>query len=127
MYKKNSNGWLKHIDFILLDLLCVQIAFILAYFLRHKLSNPYVVPVYRNMAIFIEFADIAIIFLFETYKNVLKRGYFVEFTYSVKQAVMLLLIASLYLITEQDGEEYSRIVLYLMSFIFGILIYVVSI
>lgn len=127
MYKKNSNGWSKHIDFILLDLVCVQIAFILSYFLRHGISNPYAVSVYRNMAVFIEFADIAIIFLFETYKNVLKRGHFVEFIYSVKQAVMLLLIASLYLITEQDGEEYSRIVLYLMSFIFGILIYVVSV
>lgn len=127
MYKKNSNGWSKHIDFILLDLLCVQIAFILSYFLRHGISNPYVVPTYRNVAFFIEIADIVIIFIFETYKNVLKRGYFAEFVYSIKQSVMLLLITSLYLVTGQDGEEYSRIVLYLMVFIFCILIYIVAI
>lgn len=25
MYRKNSSGWVKHVDFILLDLLCIQL------------------------------------------------------------------------------------------------------
>ena len=28
MYRKNANGWLKHIDFIILDMICLQIAFV---------------------------------------------------------------------------------------------------
>ena len=35
MYKRTDHGWLKHLDFILLDLLCAQLALILAYGLRH--------------------------------------------------------------------------------------------
>ena len=31
MYRKDSQEWLKHIDFILLDLICLQAAFLLAY------------------------------------------------------------------------------------------------
>ena len=31
MYRKDSGEWLKHIDFILWDMLCLQAAFILAY------------------------------------------------------------------------------------------------
>ena len=31
MYKKSSTGWLKHLDFIVVDMVCLQIAFILAY------------------------------------------------------------------------------------------------
>lgn len=127
MYKKNSNGWLKHIDFIFFDLLCVQIAFFISYVLRQENWNPYVVPLYRNMAIFVELADIIIIFLFESYKNVLKRGYYVEFIFSVKQAVMLILVASLYLITVQNGNEYSRIVLYLMGVFYCVLTYLMRI
>ena len=107
MYRKNSSGWVKHIDFIILDLLCVQLAFYLSYVLRQGDWNPYAVPLYRNMAIFVELADIIIIFLFESFKNVLKRGYYKEFATSVKQAVMLLLIVSLYLISVQDGNAYS--------------------
>lgn len=74
MYKKNSSGWLKYFDFIVLDLLCVQLAFYISYVLRQGDWNPYVIPLYRNMAIFVELADIIMIFLFEVYKNVLKRG-----------------------------------------------------
>lgn len=31
MYRKKRKGWTKHIDFMLLDVLCVQIAFIISY------------------------------------------------------------------------------------------------
>lgn len=31
MYRKDSQEWFKHIDFILLDLICLQAAFLLAY------------------------------------------------------------------------------------------------
>lgn len=123
MYRKNSSGWAKHIDFIILDLLCVQLAFYLSYVLRQGDWNPYAVPLYRNMAIFVELADIIIIFLFESYKNVLKRGYYKEFASSVKQAAMLLLLGSLYLVSVQDGNSYSRTALFLMSILYCLLTY----
>ena len=48
MYKRRSQGWLKHADFILLDLLSLHIAFILAYFVRNGFGEwPYVNPDYR--------------------------------------------------------------------------------
>ena len=31
MYRKDTEGWLKHADFIVLDLVCLQIAYVLAY------------------------------------------------------------------------------------------------
>ena len=125
MYKKNSSGWFKHFDFIILDLLCVQLAFYISYVLRQGDWNPYVVPLYRNMAIFIELADIIVMFVFEAYKNVLKRGYYKELASSIKQAVMLVLLSSLYLITIQEGNDYSRIALFMMATIYGGLTYVV--
>ena len=127
MYKKNSSGWLKHLDFIVLDLLCVQLAFYVSYVLRQGDWNPYAVPLYRNMAIFAELADLIVIFIFESYKNVLKRGYYKDFALSVKQAVMFVLVCSLYLITIQDGDDYSRITLFMTSGIYGVLTYVVRI
>lgn len=127
MYRKNSSGWVKHIDFILLDLLCVQLAFYISYVLRQGDWNPYVIPLYRNMAIFVMLADMIIIFLFEGYKGVLRRGYYIEFTYAAKQAIMLLLLASLYLISVQDGNAYSRMALFAMGIIYLVLTYIVRI
>lgn len=105
MYKKNASGWMKHIDFILLDLLCVQLAFYISYVIRQGDWNPYAVTLYRNMAVFVELADILLIFLFESYKSVLKRGYYIEMTSSMKQTIMLVLVSSLYLFTVQDGTK----------------------
>ena len=34
MYRKDSESWLKHVDFILLDMICLQVAFVLAYAAR---------------------------------------------------------------------------------------------
>ena len=41
MYKKLSTGWLKHLDFMVLDIICLQLAFVMGYFLRHHSFNPY--------------------------------------------------------------------------------------
>lgn len=29
MYRKDSEGWLKHTDFIILDMICLQLAYVL--------------------------------------------------------------------------------------------------
>ena len=50
-------------NFILLDMICLQIAFLLAYVIRHDSGSPYIVPLYRNMAIFMELLDIVVMFL----------------------------------------------------------------
>ena len=123
--EKIQIGWVKHIDFIILDLLCVQLAFYISYVLRQGDWNPYVNPLYRNMAVFVELADLLIIFIFEFYKNVLKRGYYKEFVESIKQALMLLLVSSLYLVEVQDGNDYSRVALFRMVGIYAATTYIV--
>lgn len=40
MYRKDSTGWIKHVDFIILDLICLQVAFVLAYALSGYGANP---------------------------------------------------------------------------------------
>ncbi|HBH6790499.1 sugar transferase, partial [Enterococcus faecium] len=98
-----------------------------SYVMRQGDWNPYVIPIYRHMAIFIELENLTIIFLFEAYKNVLKRGYYKEAVASIKQSFMLLLVCSLYLITMQDGNDYSRVSLFIMGVVYGLLTYIIRI
>ena len=79
MYRKDSTGWIKHVDFIILDLICLQVAFVLAYALSGYGANPYQLILYRNMAVFMEVADLVVLFAMGTLKNVLKRGYYKDF------------------------------------------------
>ena len=41
MYQKGAKGWLKHFDFMLLDLIVLQLSFLVAFQIRHGMVNPY--------------------------------------------------------------------------------------
>ena len=97
MYRKDSEGWLKHFDFLVLDLLCLQVAFVLAYGISGYGFYPYNLLIYRNMAIFIEFADIVVLFACGTLKSVLKRGHYREFLATFQNTIMLGAVAILVL------------------------------
>lgn len=125
MYRKESTGWFKHYDFILFDMLCLQIAFLLAYKIRGIAGNPYSIVLYRNMAVFIVFADVVALFFFETLKNVLKRGIYTEFIETFKHVVIVSTLCVFYLYFVQDAQEYSRLMLGIMFVIYFILTYTV--
>lgn len=123
MYKKSSSGWLKHYDFIILDLLCLQFAFVVAYMLRMGWVNPYTKELYFNMSIFLVLADLAVIFFNETFSGVLKRGYYKEFTATFKHSFMVVMLVVFYFFATQMGESYSRLVLGLMGALYVVVSY----
>ena len=41
MYRKKGRGWTKHIDFMLIDIACIVIAFLISYVIRFGFNNPY--------------------------------------------------------------------------------------
>ncbi|HAP6231364.1 TPA: sugar transferase, partial [Enterococcus faecium] len=53
--------------------------------------------------------------------------YYKEAVASIKQSFMLLLVCSLYLITMQDGNDYSRVSLFIMGVVYGLLTYIIRI
>ena len=108
MYRKSSSGWLKHFDFIILDLLCLQVAFALAYILRQGFSNPYETEIYRNMAVFLMFADVVLIFFGETFSGVLRRGYYKEFAKTIKHSALVDGLAMVYLFSAKEGEQWAH-------------------
>ena len=125
MYKRNSVGWMKHVDFIILDILCLQVALMLAYACSGYGWDIYTPILYRNVAMFLGLADLMLLICRETMKGVIRRGHFREFTMTVKQAVFIEGIALLYLFLLQEGQNYSRLVLLLMPVCYSVVAYAV--
>ena len=121
MYKRTSQGWLKHLDFILLDELCLQIAFVLAYSIRHNEWNPYSNILYQGIAILLAVFDLLVAVMAESMHNVVKRGYYKEFASTVKQCGIVFLLTTLWMFSLKNADEYSRIVLFL-TFLFHMLL-----
>ena len=125
MYRKDSEGWLKHTDFIILDMICLQLAYVLAYAISGYGFNPYETIIYRNMAVFLELADLIMIFAYGTMKSVLKRGYYRDFVVTLNHAIMVGALAVLYLFLLQQGQDFSRLTLMLTIIIYLVMTYIV--
>ena len=78
MYVK-KNSWVKHLDFILADLLCINLTLLIAYFLRNGVRNVYALKEYRTLLFAIMALHFCISFFSNTYSDILRRGYFQEF------------------------------------------------
>ena len=115
MYKRAAQGWLKHVDFILLDALCLQAAYMLAYLLRIGGGLPYAVPLYRTLGMMLALVDFLVITALSTMHNVIKRTRYEELKQTVKQCIIVFLLAILWLFSIQNAGAYSRIVLYLTA------------
>lgn len=123
MYKRSSKGWLKHVDFLILDLICLQISFYIAYCIRHGLQNMYANELYASMAVVLLLVDIVVEVIFENLHNVIKRGYWNEVVQTTKQVLEVFAMFTIYLVTVQNAEQFSRTVLYLTVGIYWFLSY----
>ena len=108
MYKKENNSWLKHIDFVILDILCLQLAFILAYGIRVAKGIPYLNPLYENMAFVLVIFQLLVSFFGESFSGVLRRGFLIEMKCMIEHEIWVMLLAVLYLFMSQQGVMYSR-------------------
>lgn len=108
MYKKENNSWLKHIDFVILDILCLQLAFILAYEIRVAKGIPYLNPLYENMAFVLMIFQLLVSFFGESFSGVLRRGFLIEMKCMIEHEICVMLLAVLYLFMSQQGVIYSR-------------------
>ena len=77
MYKRKSKGWYKHKDFIVLDMLCMFLAFVIAYMVRN--GNFYGMirnRIYLYTLIFALVMDFLSVSVFEFFHGVIRRGYY---------------------------------------------------
>lgn len=125
MYRKNANGWLKHIDFIILDMICLQIAFVIAYFIKNGNIYLYNNFLYRNMALFLELADLIVFVSFGTLKGILESGNYKDFSTTVQHSIMVGALVIQYLFLLQEGQLYSRLALMLTVIIYILITYIV--
>ena len=74
MYRKKTSSWLKHWDFILLDLILLELSYLLAHWLYHGTAYYREAPLYRNVFLAIAAIDLVVGLMMESYKGILRRA-----------------------------------------------------
>lgn len=122
MYKRNAQGWSKHLDFVILDEIVLIVSFLLGMLIRHgtlRLET----GAYRTLLFVLVLDDIFTIMFFNAMHDVLKRGYGKEFSATFKLVLIVFLIATGFMFSTQSGDTYSRLTLYYTAILHLILGY----
>ena len=101
MHRKESKGWMKHLDFMVLDIISLQLSFILSFWIWWEgIANPYAVVLYRFQAILLVFCQLVVMLFTNCYKNIIRRNKYQEFyaTFRFEVSFMLLDILILFMI-----------------------------
>lgn len=102
-----NNNFTKHIDFELLDIVCLIISFFIGNYIRHK---TFVLDYnYNSLLIVILLIQIVVFLIYEPFSEVLKRGYLKEFTKTFIFDAMSFLMVLLYLFVIKNTYIYSRL------------------
>ena len=123
MYRRKPQGWIKHLDFIVLDLASLLLSFFLACLTKYGLDEIDKIAIYVN--VFSLYSMLVVLFhiVNNTFSNVLRRGYYIEFNQTVKHVFYVELVMIFYLFSTKTSAQYSRIVFYLLAIYYTIISY----
>lgn len=124
MYQKKGSNWLKHLDFIILDFLCMEISFIFSYTVRMGTAFRFTDIEYRDMSITLGLIYIVVVFFNESYSGILRRGYFKEFAATLKHVTYIMVSTMVYLFFTKQSTLYSRLILFSMWGVYILLSYI---
>lgn len=111
MYRKQKIGWVKHLDFLLIDIVCLEIAFFASFWIKFgeiafvsSIINEY----YIRLAIVLLMMDLCIVFLFESYTGILRRNKVQELRAVIIHCSAVFAAITVYLWGTKQSEIYSR-------------------
>ena len=126
MYKKSVFSWLKHWDFMLLDFIVMQLSLMTAYAI-FKGTLVYTSDMYRIVALSLFVSQFLVVFFLQTFKNILKRGYYLEFVAAFKHIIGVVLVDLAMLFFLHYSGLFSRKIYITMVAIYFVLSYLARI
>ena len=123
MYRKNYKGWRKHIDFILLDAILLQLSYLLAFLVRYGDLSYYSAQVDQNNWLILVLSSLFCAFFLEIYKGILKRGHLKELYATLTYTLVAGMFLLVFFFTTHRGYDFSRFVLPVFLGISTILIF----
>lgn len=109
MYRKQKKSWVKHLDFLILDMICLEIAYYISCLIR--LGNIRKMPLsreYNRLAVVLLLLDICIVFFFEAYTGILRRNKIQELKSVIIHCSTIFAAITVYIWANKQSEIYSR-------------------
>lgn len=126
MHTKSKYPWLRHIDFLIVDLVAIIISFTVAFLIKFKglwlIGNEqWDTEIWIRLVFLITAADVFFTFLLNSYSNIIKLKYYMEIIQAIRLTIYNAISVALVLYIFKRGEDYSRTV-FILTYIFYFII-----
>ncbi|MBE6046728.1 MAG: hypothetical protein E7221_08500, partial [Clostridiales bacterium] len=115
MYKTNENEWIKHLDFMIMDQLALQLAFILSYWLLYWYAGKPDTAFYLFQACILSMLQLIISLLLQPYSHIIKRGNAEEMHSALNMTAVILTLDVIFLFIVKQSHIISRVFLFVMA------------
>ena len=109
MLKKQDQEWLRHWDFILIDILCLQIALIIMSFIRTGIWIPYTNHTLSFQAAVLTLCQLAAMPFLGSYHSIIGRSFFYEAWKVFRFALGTFFLAIFYFFVSKHTDVASRL------------------
>lgn len=113
MQIKGKYSWIKHLDFMIVDLVALILAFIIAYIKFGDISFIHS-SAWTRLLVMSSLFNIIITLFANPYSGIFRRSYYMEFVRALQLSFFNLLAVSLVFYFFKIGEDYSRSVFFMM-------------
>lgn len=106
---QQAKSWIKHFDFMVIDLVCMQLCFTLSYWVTNEFGNPYE-SYYTQYQAFLILASQLVLMLFtNSYQGIIRRGRLEEAWAVLKFAILTFILVVVYLFLVHQSFYASRL------------------
>ncbi|QTE67040.1 exopolysaccharide biosynthesis polyprenyl glycosylphosphotransferase [Clostridiales bacterium] len=121
MQIKSKYSWMKHVDFMVVDLIALFLSYLISYYLKFDNLNFAQNDEWTRYLFIVLILSIVINFFVNPYSGILKRSYYMEIIRAFQLAVYNLLLASAIFYAFKIGATYSREMSFVMYGIYFVL------
>lgn len=110
MYQKQDSKLVKHLDFLVLDILVLEMSYIFSYIIRHGMGEFHTDSAYLLMAGVLLMIQFFVVVFGESYKDILRRDYLIELKRVIVQNTCVIVLVFTFMFFTKMQMVYSRLV-----------------
>ena len=118
MNRKHTKGWMKHGDFILLDILVLQLCYIFTYWIFHGVASPYSDETFQYLALLMFLGQLLVILFTSHYRSIIRRKGIEELRADFLFAVEIMAVALVFLFAVKRSSDFSRLQIFVTTGMF---------
>ncbi len=125
MYHQKTRGWSQHLDFMLFDILVLELSLALTFIIRVGFASMLTRKMFWGLVLFLPLDDLAVMVITDIYHGVIRRNSYKELTKLLRQTSYIALLFGAFLILTQTQAENTSFVFFITLLIYMVLCFLV--